>query len=121
MSAESGVYAVHHRAEQSSVGTRVLQLVAGDVVVYHLVYDSILHYFLRQVKPCVDAQHEIVVHHLAHQSVAFLLEAAHAEKPFGVAKPYGYVGQFAVEHHPVVFVEFLLDEWNGWCHAVVVV
>ena len=84
MSSETQVYVVHHLTKDLSMSTCVLNAVEMDVIVYHLMDDSILHFVFRQVKTYADTETEIVEFQFAEQFPPFLIYK-HTEEGLGVA------------------------------------
>ena len=60
MPSETQVDVVHHLPKDLSMSTCVLNAVEMNIIVYHLMDDSILYFIFRQVKAGADAETEIV-------------------------------------------------------------
>lgn len=60
MPPETQVYVVHHLPKDLSMSTCVLNAIEVNIIVYHLVDDSILHFIFRQVKAGADTETEVV-------------------------------------------------------------
>ena len=84
MPSETLVDVVHHLAKDLSMSTCVLDAVEMDVIVYHLMDDSILHFVFRQVKTYADTETEIVELQFAEQFPPFLIYK-HTEESLGIA------------------------------------
>ncbi len=84
MPSETLVDVVHHLPKHLSMSTCVLDAVEMDVIVYHLMDDSILHFVFRQVKTYADTETEIVEFQFAKQLPPFLIYK-HTEEGLGVA------------------------------------
>ena len=84
MPSETLVDVVHHLPKDLSMSTCVLDAVEMDVIVYHLMDDSILHFVFRQVKTYADTETEIVEFHLTEQFPSFLIYK-HTEEGLGIA------------------------------------
>ena len=84
MPSETLVYVVHHLAKNLTMSTCVLNAVEMDVIVYHLMDDSILHFVFRQVKTYADTETEIVEFKFAEQLPPFLIYK-HTEEGLSVA------------------------------------
>ena len=81
---ETLVDVVHHLPKDLSMSTCVLDAVEMDVIVYHLMDDSILHFVFRQVKTYADTETEIVELQFAEQFPPFLIYK-HTEEGLGIA------------------------------------
>ena len=81
---ETLVDVVHHLPKHLTMSTCVLDAVEMDVIVYHLMDDSILHFVFRQVKTYADTETEIVEFKFAEQLPSFLIYK-HTEEGLGVA------------------------------------
>lgn len=84
MPSETLVDVVHHLSKDLSMSTCVLNAVEMDVIVYHLMDDSILHFVFRQVKTYADTETEIVEFQFTEQLPPFLIYK-HTEEGLGVA------------------------------------
>ena len=84
MPSETLVDVVHHLAKDLTMSACVLNAVEMDVIVYHLMDDSVLHFIFRQVKTDADAETEIVELQFAEQFPPFLIHK-HTEEGLGVA------------------------------------
>ena len=84
MPSETLVYVVHHLAKDLTMSTCVLNAIEIDVIVYHLMDDSILHFVFRQVKTYADTETEIVEFQFAKQFPPFLIYK-HTEEGLSVA------------------------------------
>ena len=84
MPSETLVYVVHHLAKDLTMSTCVLNAVEMDVIVYHLMDDSILYFVFRQVKTYADTETEIVEFKFAEQLPPLLIYK-HTEEGLGVA------------------------------------
>ena len=60
MSSETQVYVVHHLPKDLSMSTCVLNAVEVNIIVYHLMDDSILYFIFWQVKADADTETEVV-------------------------------------------------------------
>lgn len=81
---ETLVDVVHHLPKDLTMSTCVLNAVEMDVIVYHLMDDSILHFVFRQVKTYADTETEIVEFKFAEQFPPLLIYK-HTEEGLGVA------------------------------------
>ena len=84
MPSETLVDVVHHLAKDLTMSACVLNAVEMDVIVYHLMDDSILHFVFRQVKTYADTETEIVEFKFAEQLPPLLIYK-HTEEGLGVA------------------------------------
>ena len=100
-----GVDTLHLAAEERAVGGGVSELADGDVVVNHLVQDSVLYDRFGEVDACVDTQHEVRIAVGSEEGGAPSGEGEFAEEAFGVAQPDRYGRQFGAEETGVVVVE----------------
>ena len=84
MPSETQVYVVHHLTKNLTMSARVLNAVEMNVIVYHLMDDSVLHFSFRQIKADADTETEVVEFHLTKQFPLFLIHK-HAKKGLGIA------------------------------------
>ena len=84
MPSETLVDVVHHLAKDLTMSTCVLNAVGMDVIVYHLMDDSVLHFIFGQVKTNTDAETEIVEFKFAEQFPPLLIYK-HTKEGLGVA------------------------------------
>ena len=84
MPSETLVDVVHHLPKDLSMSTCVLDAVEMDVIVYHLMDDSVLNFAFRQVKTDADTETEIVELQFAEQFPPFLIYK-HTEESLGIA------------------------------------
>lgn len=98
------------------MGGGVGELVHTDVIVDHLMEDGVFHFLLRQVEGCADFQHEGIFLHFAEEFDAALV-AQLSEERAGAAHLDGEWWELPAEAETVEFVEFGLDEVDGWNHG----
>ena len=84
MPSETLVDVVHHLPKHLTMSTCVLDAVEMDVIVYHLMDDSVLNFAFRQVKTDADTETEIVELQFAEQFPPFLIYK-HTEESLGIA------------------------------------
>ena len=84
MPSETLVDVVHHLAKDLTMSTCVLNAIEIDVIVYHLMDDSVLHFIFGQVKPYAYTETEIVELQFAEQFPPFLIYK-HTEESLGIA------------------------------------
>ena len=84
MPSETQVDVVHHLAKDLTMSTCVLNAIEIDVIVYHLMDDSVLNFAFRQVKTDADTETEIVELQFAKQFPPFLIYK-HTEESLGIA------------------------------------
>lgn len=84
MPSETLVDVVHHLAKDLTMSTCVLNAIEIDVIVYHLMDDSVLHFIFGQVKTDADTETEIVELQFAEQFPPFLIYK-HTEESLGIA------------------------------------
>lgn len=84
MPSETLVDVVHHLAKDLTMSTCVLNAVEMDIIMYHLMDDSVLHFIFGQVKTYAYTEAEIVEFKFAEQLPPFLIYK-HTEEGLGVA------------------------------------
>ena len=84
MPSETQVDVVHHLAKDLTMSTCVLNTVEMDIIMYHLMDDSVLHFIFGQVKTYADTETEIVELQFAEQLPPLLIYK-HTEEGLGVA------------------------------------
>ena len=84
MPSETLVDVVHHLAKDLTMSTCVLDAVEVNIIMYHLMDDSVLHFIFGQVKPYADTETEIVELQFAEQFPPFLIYK-HTEESLGIA------------------------------------
>ena len=84
MPSETLVDVVHHLAKDLTMSTCVLNAVEMDIIMYHLMDDSVLHFIFGQVKPYAYTETEIVEFKFAKQFLPFLIYK-HTEEGLGIA------------------------------------
>ena len=84
MPSETQVDVVHHLAKNLTMSTCVLNAIEIDVIVYHLMDDSVLNFAFRQVKTDADTETEIVELQFAEQFPPFLIYK-HTVESLGIA------------------------------------
>ena len=84
MPSETQVDVVHHLAKDLTMSTCVLNAIEIDVIVYHLMDDSVLNFAFRQVKTDADTETEIVELQFAKHLPPFLIYK-HTEESLSVA------------------------------------
>lgn len=98
------------------MGGGVGELVHTDVIVDHLMEDGVFHFLLRQVEGCADFQHKTRFLHFAEELDATLV-AQLSEERAGTARLDGEWWELPIEAEAIEFVEFGLDEADGWNHG----
>lgn len=98
------------------MGGGVGELVHTDVIVDHLMEDGVFHFLLRQVEGCADFQHEAIFLHFAEELDATLV-AQLSEERAGAAHLDGEWWELPAEAEAIEFIEFGLDEADGWNHV----
>lgn len=84
MPSETLVDVVHHLAKNRTMSACVLNAVEMDIIMYHLMDDSVLHFIFGQVKPYAYTETEIVKFQFAEQLPPFLIYK-HTEESLSVA------------------------------------
>ncbi len=84
MPSETQVDVVHHLTKDLAMSTCVLNAVEMDIIMYHLMDDSVLHFIFGQVKPYAYTEAEIVEFQFAKQFPPFLIYK-HTEESLGIA------------------------------------
>ena len=108
MPSETQVYVVHHLPKDLSMSTCVLNAIEVNIIMYHLVDDSILHFIFRQVKAGVDTETEVVEFQLTEQFPSFLIYK-HAKEGLGVAKLDGKNREFIIKNKMIKLPKLILN------------
>ncbi len=108
MPSETQVYVVHHLPKDLSMSTCVLNAIEVNIIMYHLVDDSILHFIFRQVKAGADTETEVVEFQLTEQFPSFLIYK-HAKKSLGVAKLDGKFREFIIKNKMIKLPKLILN------------
>ena len=101
------------------MGGGVGELVHTDVIVDHLMEDGVFHFLLRQVEGCADFQHETIFLHFAEELDAAPV-AQLPEERAGTAHLDGEWWELPIEAEAIEFIEFGLDEADGWNHVWII-
>ena len=118
MSSETQVYVVHHLPKDLSMSTCVLNAIEVNIIMYHLVDDSILHFIFRQVKAGADTETEVVEFQLTEQFPSFLIYK-HAKKSLGVAKLDGKNREFIIKDKMIKLPKLIFNIFYCWLHLVI--
>ena len=118
MPSETLVYVVHHLAKDLTMGTCVLNAVEMDVIVYHLVDDSVLHFIFGQVKTNTDAETEIVELQFAEQFPPFLIYK-HTKEGLGVAELNWKNREFIIKNEMIKLPKLILYIFYCRFHLVI--
>lgn len=118
MPSETLVYVVHHLAKDLTMGTCVLYAVEMDVIVYHLMDDSILHFIFGQVKTDTDTETEIVELQFAKQFPPLLIHK-HTEEGLGVAKLNWKNREFIIKNEMIKLPKLILNIFYCGFHFVI--
>ena len=100
------------------MGTCVLNTVEVDVIVYHLVDNSVLHFIFRQVKADADTETEIVELQFAKQFPPFLIYK-HTEEGLGVAKLNWKNREFIIKKKMIKLPNLILNIFYCGFHLVI--
>ena len=100
-----GVNTLHLLTEEAAVGGGVAEVVNGDVIMDHLMEDSILNEGFGQVDAGVDAEDEVLIAVAAEEALLAAGEGEFAEEAFGVGEADGDRRKGSVEVTGVVGVE----------------
>ena len=107
----------HFATEELAVHTRVAPLIDGNIVMNHLMQDSVLDQCLRKINTHIDAEHEVLVPIATEQALFAARKRHFAEKAFRVAEFDWQRRQLAFEIGRVVFIKSRLYVFDCWCHA----
>ena len=118
MPSETLVDVVHHLAKDLTMSTCVLNAVEMDVIVYHLVDDSVLHFVFGQVKTNTDAETEVVEFQLAKQFPPLLIHK-HTEEGLGVAKLNWKNREFIIKKKMIKLPKLILNIFYCGFHFVI--
>ena len=115
---EAGVDVVHHLAEDAAMAGGVLEIVAEDVVVYHLVDDSVVEELGCGGSMAADDQKEVAIACLAHKA-AVAVVAQLPQEGAGIGEPDGEGLEAGTEDELVEVLKPLLDVFDGKVHGMV--
>ena len=118
MSSETLVDVVHHLPKDLAMSTRVLDAVEMDIIMYHLMDDSVLHFIFRQVKADADTETEVVKLHLTEQFPSFLIYK-HAKEGLGIAKLNGKNREFIIKDKMIKLPKLIFNIFYCWLHLVI--
>ena len=129
MTVAFGVDSFHFTAEELAVRGGVAEVVDGNIIVNHLMEDSILDEFFRQIVTGVDAQFEVGIGPFTdrrnsgakepggEREIAAFDVRHLAEKGAGIGEFDGDRRQRPVEKADIEVIEMLLNIWQGWNHC----
>jgi hypothetical protein len=92
VSLETGIYIIHHTTENPAVCRGVLQVVRQDVIVYHLVDDSVVEELGCGGSMAANDQKEVVIACLAPKA-ALAVVAQLPQEGAGIGEPVQPVGK----------------------------
>ena len=118
MSSETQVYVIHHLPKNFSMSTSVLNAVEMNIIMYHFVDDSILHFIFRQVKANADTETEVVKFQLTEQFPSFLIYK-HAKEGLGVAQLNGKNREFIIKDKMIKLPKLIFNIFYCWFHFVI--
>ena len=84
MPPETQVDIIHHLTKDLTMSTCVLNAVEVNIIMYHLVDDSVFYLVFEQIKTGAYAKTEVVKLHLTEQFPTFLIDK-HPEECPGIA------------------------------------
>ena len=84
MPPETQVYIIHHLTKDLAMSTCILNAVEVNIIMYHLVDDSVFYLVFGQIKTGAYAKTEVVKLHLTEQFPTFLIDK-HPEECPGIA------------------------------------
>ena len=117
MPSETLVYVVHHLPKDLTMSTCVLNAVEMDIIMYHLMDDSVLHFIFGQVKTYADTETEIVKLQFAKQFSPFLIYK-HTEEGLGVAQLNGKNREFIIKNKMIKLPKLILNVFYCGFHFV---
>ena len=118
MPSETQVDIVHHLTEYLSMSTCVLNTVEVNIIMYHLMDDSIFHLIFRQVKADADTETEVVEFQLTEQFPSFLIYK-HAKESLGVAQLNGKNREFIIKDKMIKLPKLIFNIFYCWFHFVI--
>ena len=117
MTVALGVDTRHLAAEEPAVGGGVPELVDGDIIVDHLMEDSIFDEGFGQVDTGIDTEDEVFVTGGSKEPGAMPGEGQFAKESAGMGELDGNRRQRIAEEAGVKLVKAGLDVGNRWDHA----
>ena len=115
---ETLVDIVHHLTEYLSMSTCVLNTVEVNIIMYHLMDDSIFHLIFRQVKADADTETEVVEFQLTEQFPSFLIYK-HAKEGLGIAQLNGKNREFIIKDKMIKLPKLIFNIFYCWLHLVI--
>ena len=111
-----GVYSCHFAAEQLSVSTRVSPLIDSDIVMNHLMQNSVIYQLFRQVNPRIDPKGEILIPIAPKEPTFAANKSDLSQETFGIGQFDRDRRQCTPEKTGVIFVKSGLYVVDGRCH-----
>ena len=118
MPSETLVDVIHHLPKDLSMSTCVLNAIEMNIIMYHLVDDSIFHLIFWQVKAYADTETEVVEFQLTEQFPSFLIYK-HAKESLGVAKLDGKNREFIIKNEMIKLPKLIFNIFYCWLHLVI--
>ena len=118
MPSETQVDVVHHLTKDLTMRTCVLYAVEMDIIMYHLMDDSVLHFIFGQVKTYADTETEIVELQFAEQFPSFLIYK-HAKESLGIAQLNGKNREFIIKDKMIKLPKLIFNIFYCWFHLVI--
>ena len=114
---ESLVDIVHHLTKDLAMRTCVLDTIEMDVIMYHLMDDSIFHFVFGQIKTSADTKTEIVWLKFAKECLSLLIDK-HSEKCLGVAELDSKKRELIIKDEMIKLPELLFDVVDCGFHVL---
>ena len=111
-----GVYSCHFAAEQLSVSTRVSPLIDSDIVMNHLMQNSVIYQLFRQVNPRIDPKGEILIPIIPKEPPFAANKSDLSQETFGIGQFDRDRRQCTPEKTGVVLIKSGLYVVDGRCH-----
>ena len=118
MPSETQVDVVHHLPKDLSMSTCVLYAVKMNIIMYHLMDDSILYFIFRQVKADADTETEVIKFQLTEQFPSFLIYK-HAKEGLGVAQLNGKNREFIIKNKMIKLPKLIFNIFYCGFHLVI--
>ena len=114
---ESLVDIVHHLTKDFAMRTCVLDTIEMDVIMYHLMDDSIFHFVFGQIKTSADTKTEIVWLKFAKECLSLLIDK-HSEECLGIAELDSKKRELIIKDEMIKLPELLFDVVDCGFHVL---
>ena len=111
------VYIVHHLTKDLAMSACVLDAVEMNIIMYHLMDDSIFHLVFGQVKTSADTKTEIVWLKFAKECLSLLIDK-HSEECLGVAELDSKKRELIIKDEMIKLPELLFDVVDCGFHVL---